>query len=98
MVELTKCAKKNFILTEAAKFNRRGAYNLIQFDKLEGVFTDDSIPKDAEVILNNKNVTIHKVPFADEIIKWNRFTEYRDFLYSKKRVDCQTALHEMSKS
>jgi DeoR/GlpR family transcriptional regulator of sugar metabolism len=80
MIELTKCSKKNFILTEAAKFHSQGAYNLIQFDKLDSVFTDDSIPEDAEVVLNKNNVTIHKVPSADEIIKWRRIPEQSEFL------------------
>jgi DeoR/GlpR family transcriptional regulator of sugar metabolism len=66
--KLTNRAKNVYILTESAKFNCRGAYNLINFDKITGVFTDDNIPKEAETELLKNNVQIHKVPSAKEII------------------------------
>ena len=81
--ELAKRAKKVFILTEAAKFNRRGAYNLIQFDKLAGVFTDDSIPKEAEAALVNNNVKLYKVPSTEEKIRWQQFPGQPPFLYTE---------------
>ena len=68
--ELAKRAKKVFVLTEAAKFQRRGAFNLIQLDKITGVITDDSIPKDAEASLLKYNIQLTKVPSADEKLKW----------------------------
>ena len=59
--ELAKRAKKVFILTESAKFHSHGAYNLLQFDEITGVFTDDGIPKEAETALINKGISIDKV-------------------------------------
>jgi len=70
---LAEHAKKIFILTEAAKFHRQGAYSLMQFDKLAGVFTDDSIPKEAEAAMRKNNVLLHKVPAAEEKIKWRHY-------------------------
>jgi DeoR/GlpR family transcriptional regulator of sugar metabolism len=60
--ELANRAKNVFMLTEAAKFERCGTYSLIQFDKVSGVFTDDSISKEAEATLLKNNVKVHKVP------------------------------------
>jgi len=82
--ELTNRVKEVFVLTEAAKFNNRGSYNLIQFDKLAGVFTDDSIPKEAEAVLVKNNVQIHKVPAVEEKLKWNQFSGQPPFLYLYK--------------
>ena len=47
VLELAKCANKTFILTESAKFQRRGAFGLINLDKIAGVITDDHISGDA---------------------------------------------------
>jgi len=69
---LASCAKKVFILTEAAKFCRRGTVSLIQLNKLTGVFTDDTITKEAEDDLKKNNIQLIKVPSADEKIKWRR--------------------------
>jgi len=82
--ELAKRAKKIFVLTEAAKFHRRGAYNLIGLDKLAGVFTDDGIPKEAEAALLENKVQLHKVPVADEKIVWRRYPGQPPFLYTEK--------------
>jgi DeoR/GlpR family transcriptional regulator of sugar metabolism len=65
-LELAKRAKKVFILTEAAKFYRRGAYSLIGLDKLAGVFTDENITEEAESALLKNNVPIYKVSSAEE--------------------------------
>jgi DeoR/GlpR family transcriptional regulator of sugar metabolism len=67
-LKLADRAKNIFVLTEAEKFNRRGAYNLIKLDKVTGVFTDDNIPQEAEIELLKNNVQIHKVPSVEEII------------------------------
>lgn len=69
-VELAKRVKNVFVLTESTKFHRRGSYNLIQFDRLTGVFTDESIPKEAETALINNNVLLHKVPICGEKINY----------------------------
>ena len=66
---LAKHAKEVFILTESDKFHRRGAYNMIQLDKVSGVFTDDNIPKDAETALLKNNVLVYKVPAEEEKIR-----------------------------
>ena len=83
-VELAKRAKKVFILTEAAKFNRRGAYSSIQLDKLAGVFTDENILKEAEAALLKNNIYLHKVPSYEEKIKWLHFPEQPPFLYTER--------------
>ena len=83
-VELAKRAKKAFILTESAKFKRRGVYNMIQFDKLAGVFTDDGVSHDAEAVLLKNNVRLHKVASSEEKIKWAHFPGQPPFLYTKK--------------
>ena len=85
-LELAKRAKKVFILTESAKFHRRGVYNMIEFDRLTGVFTDDSIPKDAEAALIKKNIILHKVSAAEEKIVWRHYPGQPPFLY-KERVE-----------
>jgi DeoR/GlpR family transcriptional regulator of sugar metabolism len=83
-LELAKRAKKVFILTEAAKFHRRGVYNMIELDKLTGVFTDDSIPKDAEAVLKKNNIFLHKVPTVEEKIVWRRYPGQPPFLFKEK--------------
>jgi DeoR/GlpR family transcriptional regulator of sugar metabolism len=83
-LELAKRAKKVFILTEAAKFQQRGVHNLIEFNKLAGVFTDDGIPKDAEADLKKNNVLLYKVPAAEEKIVWRRYPGQPPFLYKEK--------------
>ncbi|MCL1955334.1 MAG: DeoR/GlpR family DNA-binding transcription regulator [Spirochaetes bacterium] len=82
--ELAKRARKNYILTEAAKFYHHGAYSLIQLDKIAGVYTDDTIPKDAETTLIKNNVMLHKVPSADEKINWRKFPGQPPILYTEK--------------
>jgi DeoR/GlpR family transcriptional regulator of sugar metabolism len=82
--ELAKRAKKNFILTEAAKFHRHGTYSLIQLDKIAGVYTDDTIPKDAETALINNNVMLHKVHSANEKINWRQFPGQPPILYTER--------------
>jgi DeoR/GlpR family transcriptional regulator of sugar metabolism len=82
--KLAKHTQKTFILTEAAKFQCRGTHNLIRFDKLAGVFTDDSIPKEAETTLIKNNVQIHKVPSVEEKIIWRHFPGQPPFLYTER--------------
>ena len=83
-LELAKRAKKVFILTEAEKFHRRGVYNMIELDKLTGVFTDDSIPKEAEAALKKNNIIIHKVSSAEEKIVWRHYPGQPPFLYKER--------------
>jgi len=84
VTELAKRAKKIFVLTEAAKFNRRGAYNLIKLDQLAGVFTDEGISKEAEAVLIKNNVKIHKVPSTEEKRRWYQFPGQQPFLITEK--------------
>ncbi|MCL2211660.1 MAG: DeoR/GlpR family DNA-binding transcription regulator [Treponema sp.] len=84
VMDLTSYAKKCFILTEAAKFSRRGAFELIPLDKIAGVFTDDCIPKEAENALLKNNISIYKVPSVEEKIKWRQFPGQPPILYTEK--------------
>jgi len=84
--ELTNHAKDVYILTEASKFNRQGPYKQIHFDKITGVFTDDSISKEAEDTLIKNNIRLHKISTVDEKeekLKWNQFSGQYPFLYKK---------------
>jgi DeoR/GlpR family transcriptional regulator of sugar metabolism len=83
-LELAKRANKVFILTEAAKFRRRGVYNMIGFDKIAGVFTDDSIPKEAEAALQKNNLMIHKVSSVEEKVIWRHYPGQPPFTYIEK--------------
>lgn len=83
-VELSKRAKKVFILTESAKFQRHGAYNLFQLDKIAGVFTDDGISKEAETVLLKHNISLNKVSFYEEKIQWRHFPGQTPFIFSEK--------------
>jgi DeoR/GlpR family transcriptional regulator of sugar metabolism len=82
--ELAKRAKKVYILTESAKFQRHGAFNLLQFDKITGVFTDDKIPKEAEIALINNGISLNKAPSVEEKINWRRFQGQPPFLFTEK--------------
>ncbi|MCL2186170.1 MAG: DeoR/GlpR family DNA-binding transcription regulator [Treponema sp.] len=81
--ELANRAKNIFILTESTKFNNRGAYNLIQHDKLTGVFTDDHIPEKDEAILIQNNVQVYKVPSKDEKIRLCKLPGLPPFIYKE---------------
>jgi len=82
--ELANRAKNIFILTESVKFNHRGAYNKIHFDRLTGVFTDDRIPELDEAVLINNNVQVYKVPSREEKIKLCKYSGLPPFLYKEK--------------
>ncbi|MCL2443346.1 MAG: DeoR/GlpR family DNA-binding transcription regulator [Treponema sp.] len=81
---LAKHVKNVFVLTESAKFQRCGVFNLIQLDRVTGVFTDDSIPKEAETSLLKNNVQLYKVPAVEEKIKWRQFPGHTPILYVEK--------------
>jgi len=84
---LVKCAEKVFMLTEAVKFKSRGTCELIQYDKIAGVFTDDSIPKEAEADLMQNNVKLYKVSLAEERIKWKKYPGFSSILYKDKEIN-----------
>jgi len=83
-LELAKHAKKIYVLTESAKFNRRGACNQIKFDKLAGVFTDDGIPKEAETLLLKNNIHLYKVSSTEEKIRWHHFPGLPPIMYTER--------------
>jgi len=72
-IELSKYAKNIFMLTESAKFNRCGTYNLLSLDKFAGVFTDDKIPKEAELEISKNDVKLYKVSSSKENTRWHLF-------------------------
>ncbi|MCL2763997.1 MAG: DeoR/GlpR family DNA-binding transcription regulator [Treponema sp.] len=80
-INLAKCANKVFILTEAAKFHQRGTFELIQLDKIAGVFTDENIPKEAEAALIKNNVMLKKVSATDKKLRWRYYPELPPILY-----------------
>ena len=83
---LAKCAKKIFVLTEAAKFQRRGAFSLVPLGSLTGVFTDDTICAEAETDLQKSNVQLIKVTSAaDEKLKWRHFPGMLPILYKESK-------------
>jgi len=81
---ISKYAKKVFVLTESAKFKQRGAFSLIKFDKISGIFTDDKIPNDAETIIKNNNIKLYKVSSTEEQVKWRQFPGQPPFTYNEK--------------
>ena len=85
VTELVKRADDVFVLTDSAKFFQRGKYNLIHFNRVSGVFTDDSISKEAESDLIKNNIKLHKVPAADEKIMWRKFPGQPPVLYSENK-------------
>ena len=62
IVNLAERAKKIFVLTDAVKFHHRGVYNMMGLDRLAGVFTDDTITKEAEAALIENKIPLYKVP------------------------------------
>jgi len=72
---LANCVNKVFILTESAKFYHRGCFNLLDLNKITGVFTDEKIPAEAEAVLQKNNIKLCKVPAVDENIKWRHRLE-----------------------
>ncbi|MDR0323772.1 MAG: DeoR/GlpR family DNA-binding transcription regulator [Treponema sp.] len=73
--KLAERVKDVFILTDAAKFKRCGAYSLIRFNKLSGVFTDEGIPNEAETVLRKNNVRLHKAPSGERPFSQRSFFE-----------------------
>ena len=84
---LSKRANKVLLLTESEKFNRRGAYSLLGFNSITGIFTDDKIPKEAEKTLIKNNVQLHKVPYAEERIRWQKFPGLPPILYKEREEE-----------
>jgi DeoR/GlpR family transcriptional regulator of sugar metabolism len=59
--DLANRAREVIVLTEAEKFRRQGVLGLIGFDKVSCVYTDEGIPPEAETMLLEKKIALHKV-------------------------------------
>jgi DeoR/GlpR family transcriptional regulator of sugar metabolism len=62
VMDLTEHASQIIVLTESDKFRQQGVLGLVQTDKVTEVYTDDRIPSEAESLLLENNVSVHKVP------------------------------------
>jgi len=82
-LDIASHAKKCFILTEAAKFSHRGAFESMQLCNVAGVITDDSIPEEAENAMLQNNVMVRKVPSTEEKIKWRQFPGQPPILFKE---------------
>jgi DeoR/GlpR family transcriptional regulator of sugar metabolism len=62
ILDLAEQARQIMVLTESEKFNHQGVVGLVRLENLSAVYTDDKIPQDIEALLQDKDVTIYKVP------------------------------------
>ena len=62
ILDLSEYTSGIIVLTESEKFTQQGVLGLARTENVKGVFTDDGIPSDAETVLRNHHVEIHKVP------------------------------------
>jgi DeoR/GlpR family transcriptional regulator of sugar metabolism len=53
------------VLTESEKFFHQGAIGLIRSEKIAAVYTDEGIPWETEMLLEEKDVNVVKVPEAE---------------------------------
>ena len=60
--DLAQNARDIIVLTEAEKFSRQGVLGMIRLEKVSSVYTDERIPENAEKLLLEKNISLHKVP------------------------------------
>lgn len=58
---MSKQANKTIILTESQKFIMHGVVSLMRTQDVYAVYTDEAIPEEAEQILLENNVQVHKV-------------------------------------
>ena len=61
VIDLAENAREIYVLTDAEKFSRQGVLGLVRLDKVTGVYTDDRIPPEAEQVLSEKKIALHKV-------------------------------------
>jgi DeoR/GlpR family transcriptional regulator of sugar metabolism len=61
IIDLAENVRDIYVLTEAEKFQRKGVLELVQLDKVTGVFTDDRIPHEVENQLLGHRIALHKV-------------------------------------
>jgi DeoR/GlpR family transcriptional regulator of sugar metabolism len=62
VTELARNAREVIVLTEAEKFSRKGVLGMLRLEKITSVYTDERIPAEAEQLLLEKNIALHKVP------------------------------------
>ncbi|MDR2435647.1 MAG: DeoR/GlpR family DNA-binding transcription regulator [Treponema sp.] len=65
VIALAEQTQGVIVLTDSEKFRHPGALGLVNFDKVISVYTDDRIPQEAESVLLNNNIILHKVPEHD---------------------------------
>ena len=63
--DLSEYARKTIVLTDSDKFRQQGVLGMVRIECVKGVFTDEGIPAEAEAILLEHNIAIHKVPVND---------------------------------
>ncbi|MDR2479941.1 MAG: DeoR/GlpR family DNA-binding transcription regulator [Treponema sp.] len=61
VMDLTEKAREIIVLTDSEKFERQGILRLVSLDRVTGVYTDTKINPEAEGILLEKNIALHKV-------------------------------------
>ena len=62
VMDLAEYSRGLIVLTESEKFLQPGVLGLARPDHVTDVYTDDKIPADAEAMLLDYKVAIHKVP------------------------------------
>jgi len=62
VMDLSENAREVYVLTDAEKFSTQGVLGLVRLEKVTGVYTDERIPHEAEKLLLEKNINLHKVP------------------------------------
>lgn len=62
VMDLAENAQEIIVLTDAEKFRQQGVFGLVRLEAVSEVYTDERIPKEAEIVLLNNKVALHKVP------------------------------------
>ena len=62
--DIARQAKQVIVLTDSDKFLHQGSEGLVRTEHVSAVYTDDRIKPETEAFLQEKRVTVHKVPSA----------------------------------
>ncbi|MDR2742809.1 MAG: DeoR/GlpR family DNA-binding transcription regulator [Treponema sp.] len=65
--DMSEQAEEIIVLTESDKFFQRGIEGVVRVEDVAVLYTDDRIPPEKEALLNEKGVTIHKVPALSKL-------------------------------
>jgi DeoR/GlpR family transcriptional regulator of sugar metabolism len=65
--DMSEQAEEIIVLTESEKFFHRGVEGIVRAEDVAVLYTDDRIPPEKEVFLNEKGVVIQKVPAAPRL-------------------------------